>query len=102
MPAWERRADGVRLHVRLTPKGGRDALAGVVEDAAGRQHLAARVSAPPSGGAANAALVKLVARALGVPKSAVRLTAGAGSRIKTLDVEGDPAALAARLREIAG
>jgi uncharacterized protein YggU (UPF0235/DUF167 family) len=73
----------------VTPRGGRDAfLAGTDE------HFTARVAAPPVEGAANAAVVALVARAFGVPRRAVRLDGGDTARIKRLFVAGDPAALA--------
>ncbi len=90
---WQRTATGLRLTVRLTPRGGRDALGGVRRDQAGRAQLLARVSSPPVEGAANTALVKLVAKNLGVPNSAVVITSCKTARIKTLEVAGDPAIL---------
>ncbi len=95
---WQRTAAGLRLTVRLTPRGGRDALGGVRRDKAGRAQLLARVSSPPVEGAANAALVKLVAKTLGVPKSAVTLASGQTARIKTLEIAGDPSALERALK----
>lgn len=92
MPAWEARAGGIRLHVRLTPRAG-----GARIGAAGPDHLAVRVAEAPVGGAANEALVRLLAKTLGVPKSAIRLAAGQKARLKVLDIDGDPAALAVRL-----
>ena len=56
------------------------------------------VTAPPVDGAANAAVIELVAEAFGVPRSAVEVIAGASSRRKTLRVRG---ATAARLEELA-
>ena len=90
---WVRTATGLRLTARLTPRGGHDALGGVRRDGAGGTHLLARVASPPVGGAANAALVKLVAKTLRIPKSAVTLVSGETARVKTLDITGDPAAL---------
>jgi len=90
---WNRTETGLRLTVRLTPRGGRDALGGIREDQAGQAQLLARVASPPVDGAANAALIKLVAKSLGVPKSAVSLTAGETARVKTLAIAGDPASL---------
>lgn len=91
----------MRLRVRLTPRGGRDAIDGwsgaEPRDGDEGRVLKARVAAPPVDGAANAALVRLVASALGVPKSAVTVVAGQTARIKTLEIDGDPAALSARL-----
>ncbi len=97
---WQRTATGLRLTVRLTPRGGRDALGGVRRDQAGRAQLLARVSAPPVEGAANAALVRLVAKALSVPKSAVAITSGETARIKTLEIAGDPAILEQALKAL--
>lgn len=50
--------------------------------------LKVAVTAPPVGGAANRAVCELVARALGVPKSAVRVVRGSGAKRKTVAVEG--------------
>ena len=91
---------GLTLRIRLTPKASRDALGGVVESPDGAAALAARVSAPPVDGAANKALIKLVAKRFGVPKSSVEIAAGATARIKTLRIAGDPDALAACARAL--
>lgn len=85
------------LTVRLTPRGGRDALDGVETDAAGRAMLRARVSAPPEDGAATEALLRLLAKAFGLPRRALTLEAGATQRVKRIRIDGDPAGLAARL-----
>ncbi len=86
----------MRLAVRLTPRGGRDAVEGWATGADGRPFLKARVAAPPVEGEANAALTVLLARALGVSKSSVRIAAGQTGRLKQVEVEGlDPATLAA-------
>lgn len=77
-----------RLAVRLTPRGGADRIDGWGEDAAGRPLLKVRVSAPPADGEANAALEKLLAKALGLPKSAVTVAAGQTARVKSLLIEG--------------
>lgn len=85
--------------MRLTPKGGRDGLDGIGEGPEGAV-LKARVRATPRDGQANRALVKLIAKSLGVPKSAVQLTAGQKSRIKSFRIDGDPAALSAQMRAL--
>ena len=95
---WTLTDDGLLLTLRLTPKGGRDRLEGVVFDVDNRPAIKARVSAPPVDGAANAALIKLLAKELGVSKSKVRFASGETARIKRLTVTGDSAELAARLR----
>lgn len=99
MPArpWTRTPEGLRLAVHLTPRAGSESLGGLREARPGRPCLLARVTAAPASGAANAALVKLVAKTLGVPKSDVTLAAGQTSRMKTLDIAGDPVRLEARL-----
>jgi len=79
----------VRFHVRLTPKGGRDAIDGWMEQN-GKRWLKARVSAPPEDGKANEALVRLIAKTLGVAKSKVRIVSGETSRMKLLEAEADP------------
>jgi uncharacterized protein YggU (UPF0235/DUF167 family) len=86
----------MRLAVRLTPRGGRDAVEGWATGADGRAFLKARIAAPPVEGEANAALTVLLARALGVAKSSVRIAAGQTGRLKQVEVEGlDRAALTA-------
>ena len=94
---WRARADGVTLVVRLTPKGGRDAIDGVEMMSDGKAVLKARVRAVPEDGKANAALVELIAKALRVPRSAVTVAAGQTSRVKTLEIAGDAADLATAL-----
>lgn len=100
MKPWRETENGAALAVRLTPKGGRDAIEGVETRDDGRPVLKARVRAAPEDGAANAALCKLLAKALGVPNSAVVIGAGHTARIKTLEIAGESAALAERLAAI--
>ena len=83
------KVDGVILHVRLTPKSSAARIAGV-EDHGGKLVLKAYVTTPPEDGKANAALLALVAGWLGVPKSAVALTSGQKSRLKSVSVSGEP------------
>lgn len=73
---------GARIAVRVTPRAGRDA---VVLDATGVIHI--RVTAPPEGGKANAAVRKLLARALGIAPSRLTLTGGAAFREKVFRVD---------------
>jgi uncharacterized protein YggU (UPF0235/DUF167 family) len=100
MPPWAAVAGGVALHVRLTPKGGRDAIDGIETLADGRAVLKARVRAAPSEGEANDALIRLIAKALGVPPRDVTLAAGATARVKRLLIAGDGPTLIARLEKI--
>jgi uncharacterized protein len=98
--AWSAAPGGVTISVRLTPKGGRNSIDGIETMSDGRAVLKARVSAPPFEGAANAALVALLAKSLGVPLRNVEITGGATSRIKRVHVVGEAAALAAKLEKL--
>ena len=80
--------------MRLTPKSSVDAIDGIGEAADGSVHLIARVRAVPDKGAANAALERLLAERLDLPKRSVKLVSGSTSRLKTLRLSGDAAALA--------
>jgi len=86
----------VRLAVRVTPRGGRDAADGWGLDAAGRPYLKVRVSAAAADGAANAALTAFLARALGRPKSAVVVISGETARMKMVEAQGADAEAVAR------
>jgi uncharacterized protein len=99
--AWSPTPDGVVVLVRLTPRGGRDAIEGVEQLADGRSVLKARVRAAASEGEANAALIKLLAKTLGVASRDVRLAAGATARLKRVQVAGAGTMLAAALEKIA-
>jgi uncharacterized protein YggU (UPF0235/DUF167 family) len=97
---WAIAPGGLCVDVRLTPKGGRDAIDGVDQLADGRAVLKVRVRAAPSVGEANAALLRLIARTLDIAPSRVTLAAGAAARIKRLSIEGDGAVLAAALEKL--
>lgn len=82
-----------RIRVRLTPRAKRDSIEGWRDGT-----LRVRVVAPPVDGRANAALVGLLADALGVAKGDVTIAAGAGSREKLVAVDGlDEDAIRSRL-----
>ena len=87
--------------MRLTPKGGRDAIDGIEVLSDGRPILKARVRAAPSEGEANTALCRLIATAVGVPPRDVSLAAGATARVKRLTIAGDGPTLIAALEKIA-
>jgi len=96
---WSTLAGGIALTVRLTPKGGRDAIDGIKVLGDGRPVLKARVRAAPSEGEANDALCRLIAKAVGVPPRDVALAAGATGRIKRLTIAGDGPTLIAALEK---
>ena len=84
--------------MKLTPGTAQDQLEGWYSDPEGRSVLKVRVRARPIEGKANDALVRLVAEALDVPRSAVSLVQGDRSRIKRLEITGlDEDAVRARL-----
>jgi len=89
--------EGLRVALKVTPKAARARIAGVEADAAGRGVLKVRVTEAPEGGKANAAVVKLLAKAWKLPNGALRVAAGAKDRRKTLLVAGDPDELTVRL-----
>jgi uncharacterized protein (TIGR00251 family) len=76
-------AEGVRIAVLVTPRASRSAVSGVADD-----RLRVRIAAPPVDGAANAELARVLAAALGVPRGAVAVVAGAASRRKVVVVRG--------------
>ncbi|HVN83976.1 MAG TPA: DUF167 family protein [Candidatus Binatia bacterium] len=87
----------VRLRVRLQPRASRDRIVGLHGTA-----LKAQVTAPPVEGAANAALEQLVAQAVGVGRSSVRVISGITSREKVVEVATlDSVAIARRLERLA-
>ena len=94
------RCNVVSVRVRLTPKGGRDAVEGWETESSGTSHLKARVRAAPESGKANAALIDLIAEVLGVSRSHVALIGGEKARLKIVAVTGDTSALAAKLESL--
>ena len=74
---------GVRLTLHVKPGASASAVTGPHGDALGM-----RLAAPPVDGRANDELVNFLAARLGVPKRAVVLVSGAGSRRKVVDVAG--------------
>jgi uncharacterized protein len=83
----------VRLRVRVTPRSSRDAIEGFDVDGI----LRVRVRAAPVDGAANEAVIRLLAKAAGIPQSAVTLHSGASSRTKAFELPIEEAELRRRL-----
>jgi uncharacterized protein len=100
-PAWVATPNGVVIAVRLTPKGGRDAIDGIETRSDGGCVLKVRVRAIPSEGEANAALGRVLAKALSVPPRDVEIISGHTSRIKRVKISGDAPALTLALEKIA-
>lgn len=97
---WVVCADGLVVTVRVTPKGGRDLIDGIVQLSDGRSVLKARVSAAANDGEANSALTRLLAQTLRLAPRDITLVGGATSRIKRMLIKGDPRAVAASLEQI--
>jgi len=91
-------SDGLVLHIRLTPKGGRDAIDGIEPLSNGQSVLKVRVRAVPEDGKANKALIKLIAHTLDCAASSIEIVSGATARIKTLKIAGNGQALGERLK----
>jgi len=100
--AWRQTPEGLLVELRVQPGARQAGIVGLETRDDGQVRLKVKVTAPPEDGKANAAVVALLAKALGVAKRDVVLLRGAGSRDKTVRVEGDPAALARRLAELVG
>jgi uncharacterized protein (TIGR00251 family) len=79
----DQRGGSIRFAVHVQPRAARTEIVGLHGDA-----LKVRLTAPPANGAANAALVELLADALGVARRCVRIVAGATSRGKIVEVNG--------------
>lgn len=76
----------LRLHLKVVPKSSGNRISGWVGD-----RLKVQVTAAPERGKANDAVVDGLAKALGVPRRAIRITAGETSPLKTVEIDGDPA-----------
>src|SRR6201994_4015741 len=98
MNPWRYSPGGISVSLRVTPRGGRDAVDGIETLANGRSVVKVRVRAIAEGGEANRAVTELLAKALGVSRTSVRVLSGATSRVKQIAVDGDPGKLGEALR----
>lgn len=85
------------LAIRVTPRSARPGIGGWRAGADGREELEVRVAEAPADGAANDAVMKLLARALGVSRSELSIVSGATSRHKRVAVPFDLVEARARL-----
>ena len=97
---WVLQDDGITLRIRANPRSARNAIKGLMDLPDGPALIIA-ITAPPAEGAANAAIIQTLAKALGVAKSAVQILSGNTARIKRARVTGDATALASRLSALA-
>ncbi len=100
MKAWEPVTGGVTIAVRVSPRGGRNAVEGLVADAEGRPQLGIRVAAAPVDGEANDAVEATLARWLGVSARDVEVTSGITARSKLVTIDGDPVRLVRKLQAL--
>jgi uncharacterized protein len=85
-----------RLAIQVQPRASRSEIAGAHGDA-----IKVRLAAPPVDGAANEALIRLLAEALDLPRGAIRLVSGQGGRRKVIAIDGlDAASARARLTSL--
>ena len=89
-------AGGIRLRLKVQPKARREGIAGLTLDPDGVA-LKLSVGAPPEDGKANAAVIAMLAEALGVAKSAISVVSGATDRRKLVEIRGDENDLRAAL-----
>jgi uncharacterized protein (TIGR00251 family) len=75
----------VRLQLKVVPKSSKNRVVGWVGD-----RLKVQVTAPPERGKANEAVVGVLADALGVPRSRVRIVSGETAPLKTVEIDGSP------------
>lgn len=97
---WRFSVQGISVALRVTPRGGQDSIDGIETLANGRSVVKIRVRAIAEGGEANRAVTELLARALHVPKSHVRVITGTTSRLKQVAVDGDPKKLGDALQSL--
>ena len=90
---------GLRIYIRLTPKGKKNALNALMADAEGQMAFKISITAVPEKGKANAQLIKFLAKEWHVAKSDIEITAGEMDRHKTLLLKGDAKPLQQRLYE---
>jgi uncharacterized protein len=86
-----------QIAIYVTPRSAKPGIGGWRAGADGREELEVRVSEAPTDGAANAAVVKLLAKALGISRSEVAIIAGAASRHKRIELPFDAAEARRRL-----
>jgi len=92
-------AAGVRVAVRITPKARRDGVEGLAETVNGGAEIRVSVTAVPEDGKANRALIKLLSKAWGVPKTAISIVAGETDRHKILSISGEPERILPRIAQ---
>lgn len=73
------------LSLRVTPRSAKPGIGEWKTDPSGRPFLEIRVAAAPADGAANDEVIKLIAKALALPKSSLAIVSGHTSRLKRIE-----------------
>ena len=74
------------LSIRVTPRSAKPGVGEWKSDPGGRSYLEIRVAAAPADGAANDEVIKLLAKALGLPKTRLALVSGQSARLKRIEL----------------
>lgn len=96
---WQKNESGLRLAIRLTPNARQSKIEDIAVDEKGLPVLRIKVAAQPIEGKANAALMVMLSKTLGIPKSCIKLLKGETSRTKQVQLIGESNALEVALRE---
>jgi uncharacterized protein len=93
-------AGGGLLFLRVTPKAGADEIAGLHHDADGKMSLQVKVRTQPEKGKANEAVIQLLAKSFGLPRSAFSIVSGETGRLKTIRIDAPPQRIEQTLRSL--
>lgn len=85
------------LSIRVTPRSAKPGIGDWKADPGGRPFLEVRVAAAPADGAANDEVIKLLCKALGLPKSSLAIVSGQTARLKRIELPLDEAEIRERL-----
>ena len=85
------------IAIRVTPRSAKPGIGEWKSDVDGRAYLELRVAAAPADGAANDEVVKLLAKALGLPKSSLAIVSGQAARLKRIELPLDEEEIRARI-----
>lgn len=88
---------GLVARIRLTPKASANKVGAVEQSVDGQNLLKVFVTAVPEAGKANRALLKLLSKAWGLPKSSMTIVQGLTDRNKVIEIEGCPKTLSKQL-----
>lgn len=99
MPVQEE-PGGIKVGIRLAPKASANRIVGIRPSADGGSVLNVSVTAVPEKGKANAALIKLLAKAWEIPKTALSIRSGSKDRRKTVFIDGAGAESLGRIRKM--